>query len=172
MKKYRVLLSLSFLILASLTFSTKCYCQTVSKKEPQKNFEIHTADFDGDKIADTLTVLKNIKQSEISKQVIKCNPFGGDKPAAEEPISLLIRLSKNFKSYLIYDSAYFATPSWNSGEFKIKIINKGDKLFKEWKKSVKSLNGAAVILGTEAGIDILLYWDKSKFKVFWPDEEP
>ena len=30
----------------------------------------------------------------------------------------------------------------------------------------------AIQLGTEAGIDILLYWDGKKWRLFWPAEEP
>lgn len=159
-------------ILFCMLFSVSCLSRTFLQKKPNTGNSIYCADFDGDKIKDTLKIIKNIKAADAKKSFVLCNPFDDNGPAEIEPIALSIKLSKNGKNFLIHDSSYFSTPSWVSGEFGIKIVSKGEKLYRQWKKEVKNLKDAAVVLGTEAGIDILLYWDKNNFKVFWPNEEP
>ena len=34
------------------------------------------------------------------------------------------------------------------------------------------MKGDGIELGTEAGIDILLYWDGKRWKIFAPEEDP
>ena len=54
----------------------------------------------------------------------------------------------------------------------METIARTDKRYREWKKQVPALKGDAIQLGTEAGIDILLYWNGKKWDLFWPKEEP
>ena len=169
-------MKINFLFILSLIFVTSIFtasvkCQTQTIKQI-KNGTILIADFNGDKIADTLTILTNIKVQAFPKEWNKYNPFGEDKPASEEPIAMKFKISGSKKIDLLYDSAYFATPGWIAGEFTFVIVKKGSKTYNEWKKSVKVLNADAIELNTEAGINILLYRSKNKFHVFWPNEEP
>jgi hypothetical protein len=89
-----------------------------------------------------------------------------------EPLSLRIKFGNVEKEFLIHDSSYFATPMWSSDSLPIRILKKNDNDFMEWKNKIPELNSDVIVLGTEAGIDILLYWDGYKFNLYWPDEEP
>jgi hypothetical protein len=134
--------------------------------------EVFIADFNNDKIADTVKVIYNLKPSPAQRKWILCNPFSERDPASVEPLAFLFSLSKMKKCYLVHDSSFFAAPGWQSGTISFNIVKPGDRKFRSWKRSVINLKGAAIELGTEAGIDILLYWERNKFRLYWPDEEP
>jgi hypothetical protein len=61
---------------------------------------------------------------------------------------------------------------WMEAKPPVRVITKQDRRFGGWKKKVPALKGDAIELGTEAGIDIFLYWDGKRWRLFWPDEEP
>ena len=52
------------------------------------------------------------------------------------------------------------------------MITKRDRRYRDWKKQVPALQADAIQLGTEAGIDILLYWNGKQWRLFQPKEEP
>ena len=39
-------------------------------------------------------------------------------------------------------------------------------------EALPGLLGDAIELGTEAGIDILLYWTGKQWRIYWPPEDP
>lgn len=172
MKKYLCGALVAGIVFTAGFFINGTVCSPETQTGGKTYSGVYIADFDGDKIPDTLKLLKNLRKKDIAKEWVVCNPFGEDTAAEVEPFSILVKLSKDNKTRFLHDSAYFDTPGWASGDLPFEIIKKGDSKFRQWKKDVKSLNSAAIVLGTEAGIDILLYWNKNKFKVFWPNEEP
>jgi hypothetical protein len=61
---------------------------------------------------------------------------------------------------------------WKEQKPAVETIAKTDKRYRAWKKQVPALKADAIQVGTEAGIDILLYWTGKEWELFWPDEEP
>ncbi len=128
------------------------------------------ADFDGDGKADEFTVTREAEKVAKETGVRLVNPWQESKKSPKG-CGLVVRLSRTPQTFLLFDGAFFDTPSWKEGQKLTKVITKKDKSYAGWKKKVPALKADAIELGTEAGIEILLYWD-GKWELFWPDEEP
>ena len=131
------------------------------------------ADFDGDGKPDEFSVTRQVEKVAGQAGIRLVNPWhvrSASKQSAKG-IGLVIRLTRVPQTFVLHDPDFFDTPSWKEGQTLTKVITKKDKSYAAWKKQVPTLKGDAIELGTEAGIDILLYWD-GKWKVFWPKEEP
>lgn len=130
------------------------------------------ADFDGDGVADEFTVTHEADKVAKEAGVKVANPWprkSSKKPA--KGVGLVIRLSRPAQKFLVHDPEFFGTPMWAEKKLAIRVISKSDPLYKMWKIAAPAMRGEAIQLGTEAGIDILLYWD-GRWRLFWPDEEP
>jgi len=135
-----------------------------------------TLDFNGDNQIDTLFILDYKKQSEIRKE---CNivKIGYSEEPFKNINQLLLGIvlassaQNGKKLFVLYNQGLFSTPIWEKPYNVVNVIKSNDV-----PQEVRTLrmNEAAdiVALGTEAGIDIYLYWDGKKFTVFEPDEEP
>jgi hypothetical protein len=132
------------------------------------------ADFDGDGVADEFKVTREAEKLSKDSGVRLVNPWHAQKSSANSSpkgLALLVRLTRQPQTFLLHDADFFKTPSWQEGKPPIRVITKKDKGYAAWKKQVPALRADAIELGTEAGIDILLYWD-GRWRLFWPDEEP
>jgi hypothetical protein len=130
------------------------------------------ADFDGDGVADEFTITREAEKVAKESGVRLVNPWletGGSKESPKGP-GLVIRLSRAPQKFLVHDFEFFKVTSWKR-EPPTRIVTKKDKGYAAWKKQVPALRADAIVLGTEAGIDILLYWD-GRWRLFWPNEEP
>ncbi len=161
------------LIFSSFIFST---CKREELKpgigKDATGSAILTAFINGDKYEDSV-IIKPIAKFEKFNNVTIVNLWDSAKVSSYgEGLSLRIKFGNIKEEFLLHDSSYFATPMWNSDSLPIRILKKNYKEFNEWKKTIPELNSDAIILGTEAGIDILLYWNGYEFNLFWPDEEP
>jgi len=130
------------------------------------------ADFDGDGVADEFKITRDAAKSAKEAGIVVVNPWkiSSSKPTKE--LGFLIRLSRPAKTFLLHDSEFLSTPMWKEQKAAAKTITKTDRRYRDWKKQVPTLKGDAIQLGTEAGIDILLYWNGKEWELFWPDEEP
>jgi hypothetical protein len=131
------------------------------------------ADFDGDGVADQYTVTRAAEKVAKEAGVKVADPWEKVLKSKKPPkgLGLVITLSRTPQKFLLHDAEFFDTPMWTEGKAAPRVITKKDKQYKDWKKQVPALKGDAIELGTEAGIDILLYWD-GRWQLFWPDEEP
>lgn len=132
------------------------------------------ADFDGDGVADEFTLTREAGKVVSDSAVRLVNPWDKAK-ASKKPVKglgFIVRLSRTPQTYLLHDSDFFYTPIWKEGKPPVEVITRQDRRYREWKKQVPSLQADALQLGTEAGIDILLYWNGKRWQLFWPDEEP
>ena len=134
----------------------------------------HAADFDGDGVADAFSITRDSAKAAKVAGVTFANPWeaaqSGKGPA--KGVGLLIKLTREPRTYLLNDADYFKTPMWLGGKPPVTMITKKDRRYAAWKKQVPALQADAIQLGTEAGIDILLYWNGKQWRVFWPKEEP
>jgi hypothetical protein len=132
------------------------------------------ADFDGDGVADEFKVTREAEKFSKDSGVRLVNPWQTEKLSGKSSVkglALVIRLTRQPQTFLLHDTDFFNTPSWKEGKPPVRVITKKDKGYAAWKKQVPALRADAIELGTEAGIDILLYWD-GRWRVFWPKEEP
>ena len=128
------------------------------------------ADFDGDGVADEYATTREAQKVAKESGVKVANPWKTSKKAPAG-FGLVIRLTRLPQKFLLHDAEFFDTPMWTEGKARPRVVTKKDKQYRDWKKQVPALKGDAIELGTEAGIDILLYWD-GRWELFWPDEEP
>jgi hypothetical protein len=133
-----------------------------------------SADFDGDGVADDFAVVRDSAKEARVKGIRVVNPLEIQSPAKQAPkgLGLRIRLSRASQTYLVHDREFFSSPMWVEAKPAVKVVTRKDSQYKEWKKQVPDLKGDAVELGTEAGIEILLYWTGKEWSVYWPQEEP
>jgi len=132
------------------------------------------ADFDGDGVADEFTLTREANKVTSDSTVRLVNPWDKAK-ASKKPakgLGFIVRLSRTPQTYLLHDPDFFNSPSWKEGKPPVEVITKKDPRHREWKKQIPALQFDALQLGTEAGIDILLYWNGKQWRLFWPDEEP
>jgi hypothetical protein len=142
-------------------------------------------DFDGDGVPDQLylvSVAAGSPAATIAKDVtvlsrpLKGEPLGN----RAEPLALAIVLGKSGQKYLLTDAmggtTHFFDQSpgsiWKQEPFPLSIAKRGSEQFVTFHKQEKQIAHDIVVLGTEAGIDIALYWTGKTFTVFWPPEEP
>ena len=131
------------------------------------------ADFDGDGIADELTIIRDAAKAAKEVRVVVVNPWQQAASSSRpKGLGFVIRLSRTGQRYLLHDSEYLSTPMWEEQKARVETVGRNDPRYREWKKEVSALKGDAIQLDTEAGINILLYWDGKRWRVFWPDEEP
>ena len=69
------------------------------------------------------------------------------------------------------DSDFFSSPIWSERPYPVAKVVSGTPEHEEWKARVQKLTADALRIGTEAGADILLYWDGKAFSLFWGAEE-
>ena len=133
------------------------------------------ADFDGDGVADEFTITHDAAKAAKEAGIVVVNPWKKKSDSAKpgpEGLGFIVRLSRGAKRYLICDPEFLGTPAWKEQKPPVETITKTDPRYRAWKKEVPALKADAIQLGTEAGIDILLYWDGKQWRLFWPKEEP
>jgi hypothetical protein len=135
-----------------------------------------TGDFDGDGVADALyfvRILPKAKGGGLATDVTVADPWN-QQPVSDagELLALAIVAGAGGRKYLLHDAAFFSTPIWSAPELPLGLAKKGSKQFREFQRAAKGVKGDILVPGTEAGIDIALYWDGKKFTLFWPKEEP
>ncbi len=131
------------------------------------------ADFDGDGVADEFTVTRDAAKAAKETGVLVANPWKKtDSSKSPKGLGFIVRLSRTAKRYLIHDPEFLSSPAWKEQKPPVETITRTDPRYRAWKKQVPALQGDAIQLGTEAGIDILLYWNGKQWRLFWPAEEP
>ena len=133
-----------------------------------------SADFDHDGVADDFTTIRDAAKESRAKGVRVVNPWRKRSASNQTPkgFGLRIRLSRAAETYLVHDPDFFSSPMWSERRAAVKVITPKDRQYRAWKKEAPGLRADAVQLGTEAGIDILLYWDGTQWRLYWPAEDP
>jgi hypothetical protein len=130
------------------------------------------ADFDGDGVADEFTIIRDATKEAGASGIQLANPWGLAPKEKPKGLGLRIRLSRASQTYLLHDPDFFGSPMWIEGKPAVKVITKKNAQYGAWKKQAPGLQGDAIELGTEAGIDILLYWNGKQWHIYWPSEDP
>ena len=73
---------------------------------------------------------------------------------------------------LIQKQRFFATPMWEEDDKPLKLLLRSDPAIKDWPRVSRRWKGDGVLLGTEAGPDVLLYWNGRRWWVAQGTEAP
>ena len=129
-------------------------------------------DFDGDGRADRLDVVRVAAGAPLRQEIRVANPWRRTQlPRRGAPLALAITLSSGSR-HLVFDDEFFATPIWQNAPLPLAVALRGSPGSLAFAKLAKGARGDLVRLGTEAGIDIVLYWNGRDFRLAWPDEQP
>jgi hypothetical protein len=131
---------------------------------------VGTGDFDGDGKPDMLYVVSTAAGAH-PKDVTAVDGVFGSPAHGPQKTALAISLG-NGRKFLVEDGDFFVTPIWSQSPLPLSIAKRGSKPFNEFKRQEKRIASDVVVLGTEAGIDIALYWNGRSFALFQPNEEP
>jgi len=135
----------------------------------------YVGDFNGDGIADNLFLLELRGSCRISDDSVLINPWssGGNVQPFDESLGLgIVHGGKQGTKTVLYDPDFLSTPIWKETPAPVSVLKRESEDYPVWKKSVSDLDGDAIVLETEAGIDILLYFNGTTYTIFWPEEEP
>ena len=99
-----------------------------------------------------------------------------DAPVAEggEDLALLFAEQSTGRRFVVHDSLFFSSPIWSAQEIlPLRIIRRGTEEYQYWAVNAEGLEGDGVALGTEAGIDVLVFLRSGTDPaVHWPEEIP
>ena len=131
-------------------------------------------DLDGDGKLDRVWVVRLTRggADAVAKETRRVNPFGKRGIAARgEPLAIAIQHA-NGERWLLHDSEFFATPIWQSAPLPLDAARRGSKPHQEASAAGAKPRGDLLLLGTEAGIDVALFWNGRGYVVNAPKEEP
>jgi hypothetical protein len=109
-----------------------------------------------------------------SSKLFYSEPLG----AHAEKLALAIVLAKGKRKFLItgYEGEgvtdFFASPMWSEKSVPLSIAKKGSQAWRDFQQQEKRIRNDVLVVGTEAGIDMALYWNGKAFALFEPSEEP
>jgi len=135
--------------------------------QPSKVWE---GDFDADGKPDRLWVLP---PGTISTPVADraSDPWSGFRRRFE-PGLLTIVIAHGRYCDLIQKPRFFATPLWEEDDKPLKLLLRSDPAIKDWPRISRRWKGDGVLLGTEAGPDVLMYWNGRRWWVAQGTEAP
>ena len=142
-------------------------------------------DFNGDGLEDRLEWVQVAAGTQLPQGLVVANPWDRQPARAGRaalPVAFAIRhgtaTGGPCRRWLLAHPNLLASPLWRSylaGEENtppLSLVRSGSKEHQAWRRRVKTLRGDGIVMGSEAGIDLLLYWTGSAYGVFWPPEEP
>jgi len=133
------------------------------------------ADLDGDGRPDDIYLLNLLAQGaddRAGKDVAFSNPWS-NKPRNPRggSVAIGVRLASGAR-YVFYDDDFFSSPIWQQKALPVTVVKRGTKEHREFARQAGALRHDIIVLGTEAGIDIALYWDGRRFMLLQPKEVP
>ena len=154
------------------------YFATTAKVATTRQPAFITGDFNGDGIEDLAVLIKLDGTLSTSRQVQVSSPweFPGSVQSNSYATSLVIIngskdgwMSADTQVYVLLDkSGVLETPS-----FQLMQKNKSDPDYSQIQAMLPVKNaGDLIVLPTEAGIDTYIYWYKTSYRLFTPDEVP
>lgn len=73
---------------------------------------------------------------------------------------------------LIQNRRFFATPIWEEADKHVRILSRSDPEAQAWRRLARRWRGDGILLGTEAGVDVLLYRDGRRYRIAYASEAP
>ncbi len=111
------------------------------------------ADFDGDGVAEAFKITRDAATAAKEPGVLVVDPWKETAKPSKD-LGFIVRLSSTARTYLLRDHESLRTPAWKEQKPPVETIAGTDPHYRAWKKQVPALQGDAIQLGTEAGVDI------------------
>lgn len=141
---------------------------------PAAAMPVAELDLDGDGRPDRVWVVRLARGDgdALARSTRPTNPFGKHGLArAGETLALAIAHGAG-ERWLVHDSAFFSTPIWRARSLPLEAARRGSKRHREAVAAGARPRGDLLLLGTEAGIDVALFWNGTRYVVNAPKEEP
>lgn len=149
--------------------------------DPRLPAPITKADLDGDTRPDEITIVQIMPSAPgriIDQDLVFANPWDTDlsaQPLPEEgtQMALLIRNSASGKRYLLHSPYVELSNNLRPGG-PVDVTRAKSSLAAAFRKDCPTLRNDMLVMSTEAGIDIALFWDgrAKAYDVCWPNEIP
>ncbi len=133
------------------------------------------ADLDGDGKPDRIYAVRLQRRAagDTAHATLRiANPFGRRSIAPGGETLALAIAHANGARWIIHDREFFATPIWGEPNLPLGIARRGSTAHRNLVRQGAKPRGDMLLLGTEAGIDVALYWTGNGYAVFAPKEEP
>lgn len=114
------------------------------------------ADFDGDGRPDRLWLLP--PGSRPGDRSMVSDPWRRARQPLDPDVLALV-VDRGERCLLIQNRRFFATPIWEAGAPLLRVLARGSSAARPWRSVARGWRGDGVLLGTEAGVELLLYWD-------------
>lgn len=135
---------------------------------------VATLDLDGDGKPDDVWVVRLLRggNDALAAGTRSANPLGKRGLARQgEKLALAIRHGTG-ERWVLHDSEFFTTPIWQTKPLPLEAARRGGKAHRAAVAAGAKPRGDLLLLGTEAGIDIALFWTGNRYVVNAPKEEP
>lgn len=149
--------------------------------DPQLPSPITTVDLDGDTRHDEVTIVHVMPSAPgrvIDQDLVFANPWEADPSAQPMPeedtqMALLIRNSASGKRYLLHSPYIELSNNLRPGG-PVDAARAKSSLAAAFRRDCPTLRHDILVMSTEAGIDIALFWDgrAKAYDVCWPNEVP
>ena len=147
--------------------------------DPRHRAPISGADLDGDGKPDAVSIVHILPAGagrRIDSNMVIANPWDTDASAQAVPdedtqMALLIENSKSGTRYLLHSPYIELSNNLLSG-VPVKVRRGKTSLARAFRKDCPQMRHDFLLMATEAGIDIALFWNANRFEVCWPEEIP
>ncbi|WP_346287713.1 hypothetical protein [Zoogloea sp.] len=135
-----------------------------------------SGDFDGDGRPDR--VWMQPAGSTLGSRVRAYDPWRGQVRAVERGRPALVvawgrPVVAGGPCALIQNPGFFSTPIWDADPPPLAVLPHGAPEAQAFAgPQTRRWRGDGILLGTEAGVDILLYWDGRRFRIAYSSEQP
>lgn len=154
-----------------------------SRLAPHPRFRdpVTQADLDGDGKPDTITVIHILPGGagrELAADMIITNPWDSDASAQgltdeDQTMALVVENSRSAARYLLH-SPYVEISARVGAGHPVAVARANTRLARGFRKDCPDLRHDFLLMATEAGIDIALFWNAHAncYDVCWPNEIP
>jgi hypothetical protein len=143
---------------------------------PAPEARVWSGDFDGDGVADRLWILPPAAARPAARREWVRDPWRSRQQAYDPAVMALVLAAGGARSsaacIVIQNRRFFATPIWEGGDKPVRILPRSDPEAQGWRQVARHWRGDGILLGTEAGVDVLLYRDGRRYRIAYGSEAP
>lgn len=143
---------------------------------PTPGARVWRGDFDGDGVADRLWILPPATVRPAARREWVRDPWRNRQQAFDPAVMALVLAAgggmPSAGCTVIQNRRFFATPIWEEAAKPVRILPRSDPEAQAWRQVVRHWRGDGILLGTEAGVEVLLYRDGRRYRIAYGREAP